>query len=180
MGGGSSPGIPSSSAVSAARTWAAMSKRGGAPSSRRSTTAHWASFPRARPRGRGPATTGRDPARLAGAAADGGTGFRRGHAPRGEAATRGVPADHRGQPHARPRARGAGLGVGARQEPVRGGVADRHTRLRGRERTVEKVLDARGLKCPMPIFKAKKELETLGIDDVLKVLATDKGSVLDM
>ncbi|HKA62136.1 MAG TPA: sulfurtransferase TusA family protein [Methylomirabilota bacterium] len=45
---------------------------------------------------------------------------------------------------------------------------------------MEKVLDARGLKCPMPIFKAKKELETLGIEDVLKVLATDKGSVLDM
>lgn len=45
---------------------------------------------------------------------------------------------------------------------------------------MEKVLDARGLKCPMPIFKAKKELETLGPDDVLKVLATDKGSVLDM
>jgi len=45
---------------------------------------------------------------------------------------------------------------------------------------VEKVLDARGLKCPMPIAKAKKELESLGVDDVLKVLATDKGSVLDM
>jgi len=45
---------------------------------------------------------------------------------------------------------------------------------------VEKVLDARGLKCPMPIVKAKKELEALGPSDVLKVLATDKGSVLDM
>jgi TusA-related sulfurtransferase len=45
---------------------------------------------------------------------------------------------------------------------------------------VEKVLDARGLKCPMPIVKAKKELEALGPTDVLKVLATDKGSVLDM
>ena len=45
---------------------------------------------------------------------------------------------------------------------------------------MEKVLDARGLKCPMPIVKAKKELEALGPTDVLKVLATDKGSVLDM
>jgi len=45
---------------------------------------------------------------------------------------------------------------------------------------VEKVLDARGLKCPMPIAKAKKELDTLGAGEVLKVLATDKGSVLDM
>lgn len=45
---------------------------------------------------------------------------------------------------------------------------------------MEKVLDARGLKCPMPIAKAKKELDSLGADDVLKVLATDKGSILDM
>ncbi len=45
---------------------------------------------------------------------------------------------------------------------------------------MEKTLDARGLKCPMPIVKAKKELETLGPDDTLKVVATDKGSVLDM
>jgi TusA-related sulfurtransferase len=45
---------------------------------------------------------------------------------------------------------------------------------------MERVLDARGLKCPMPIVKAKKALETLGADDVLKVLATDKGSILDM
>ena len=45
---------------------------------------------------------------------------------------------------------------------------------------MERVLDARGLKCPMPIVKAKKELDALGMSDVLKVLATDKGSVLDM
>ena len=69
--------------------------------------------------------------------------------------------------------------MGAGQEPVRGGRAGGGARLK-EETTVEKVLDARGLKCPMPIFKAKKELETLGPDDVLKVLATDKGSVLDM
>ena len=45
---------------------------------------------------------------------------------------------------------------------------------------MEKVLDARGLKCPMPLAKAKKELDSLGAGDVLKVLATDKGSILDM
>ncbi|HYB69586.1 MAG TPA: sulfurtransferase TusA family protein, partial [Candidatus Bathyarchaeia archaeon] len=45
---------------------------------------------------------------------------------------------------------------------------------------MERILDARALKCPMPIAKAKKELESLGQHDVLKVLATDKGSVLDM
>ena len=42
-----------------------------------------------------------------------------------------------------------------------------------------KTLDARGLKCPMPIVKAKKELGTLESGETLKVVATDKGSVLD-
>ncbi|HEY9856303.1 MAG TPA: sulfurtransferase TusA family protein [Stenomitos sp.] len=42
-----------------------------------------------------------------------------------------------------------------------------------------KTLDAQGLKCPMPIVKAKKELDALTPGDVLKVIATDKGSVLD-
>ena len=46
--------------------------------------------------------------------------------------------------------------------------------------TQEKTLDARGLKCPMPIVKAKKEIETLAEGETLKVIATDKGSVLDM
>ena len=43
----------------------------------------------------------------------------------------------------------------------------------------EKTLDARGLKCPMPIVKAKKELDGLAAGDTLKVVATDPGSVLD-
>lgn len=45
--------------------------------------------------------------------------------------------------------------------------------------TVDKTLDAQGLKCPMPIVKAKKELDALVPGQVLKVVATDKGSVLD-
>ena len=40
-------------------------------------------------------------------------------------------------------------------------------------------LDVQGLKCPMPIVKAKKELDALTPGAVLKVIATDKGSVLD-
>ena len=40
-------------------------------------------------------------------------------------------------------------------------------------------LDVRGAKCPMPIVKAKKALEALAPGDTLKVVATDKGSVLD-
>jgi tRNA 2-thiouridine synthesizing protein A len=45
--------------------------------------------------------------------------------------------------------------------------------------TEDRTLDARGLKCPMPIVKAKKELEGLAPGQVLKVVATDPGSVLD-
>lgn len=43
----------------------------------------------------------------------------------------------------------------------------------------EKILDVRGLKCPMPIVKAKKELVGIAAGEVLKVVATDPGSVLD-
>lgn len=43
----------------------------------------------------------------------------------------------------------------------------------------EKLLDARGLKCPMPIVKAKKELQTLQGSEMLRVVSTDPGSVLD-
>ena len=42
-----------------------------------------------------------------------------------------------------------------------------------------KTLDARGLKCPMPIVKAKKEIDSIPAGGVLKVIATDPGSVLD-
>ena len=44
---------------------------------------------------------------------------------------------------------------------------------------MERIVDARGLKCPMPIVKAKRELANCAVDDTLKVLATDRGSVLD-
>ena len=43
----------------------------------------------------------------------------------------------------------------------------------------QKTLDARGLKCPMPIVKAKNEIDATPPGDVLKVIATDPGSVLD-
>jgi TusA-related sulfurtransferase len=42
-----------------------------------------------------------------------------------------------------------------------------------------RTVDARGLKCPMPIVKAKKEIDTIPVGEVLKVIATDPGSVLD-
>ncbi len=45
--------------------------------------------------------------------------------------------------------------------------------------TFHKQLDARGLNCPMPVVKARREIWTLEPGQVLKVLATDRGSVAD-
>ena len=43
----------------------------------------------------------------------------------------------------------------------------------------QKEIDTRGLNCPLPILKAKKALADMHSGDVLKVLATDPGSVRD-
>ncbi|HYX64573.1 MAG TPA: sulfurtransferase TusA family protein [Burkholderiales bacterium] len=43
----------------------------------------------------------------------------------------------------------------------------------------DKELDARGLNCPLPILRAKKALNELQSGQVLKILATDPGSVKD-
>ncbi len=40
-------------------------------------------------------------------------------------------------------------------------------------------LDARGLSCPLPILRAKKALATLDAGKVLKITATDPGSLKD-
>ena len=42
-----------------------------------------------------------------------------------------------------------------------------------------KELDTRGLNCPLPILKAKKALADMSSGEVLKVVATDPGSVRD-
>ncbi len=42
-----------------------------------------------------------------------------------------------------------------------------------------KELDTRGLNCPLPILKAKNELADMQSGDVLKIVATDPGSVRD-
>ncbi|WP_216828490.1 sulfurtransferase TusA family protein [Alkalihalobacterium elongatum] len=46
--------------------------------------------------------------------------------------------------------------------------------------TVNKVLDAKGLACPMPIVKTKKEIDTLEPGQVMEIQATDKGSTADI
>ena len=44
---------------------------------------------------------------------------------------------------------------------------------------IHKELDARGLLCPLPILKAKKALSDMQSGEILRVLATDPGSVRD-
>jgi TusA-related sulfurtransferase len=43
----------------------------------------------------------------------------------------------------------------------------------------DRLLDARGLLCPMPVVKTAKEMKTLESGQVLKVLATDRGAIAD-
>ena len=43
----------------------------------------------------------------------------------------------------------------------------------------DKLLDARGLNCPMPLVNARKEISRIEPGQVLKVIATDRGSVAD-
>ena len=43
----------------------------------------------------------------------------------------------------------------------------------------DKELDARGLNCPLPILRAKKALTDMLSGQVLKIVATDPGSVKD-
>jgi tRNA 2-thiouridine synthesizing protein A len=42
-----------------------------------------------------------------------------------------------------------------------------------------KELDARGLNCPLPILKTKKALADMDTGEILRVTATDPGSVRD-
>ena len=43
----------------------------------------------------------------------------------------------------------------------------------------DKELDARGLNCPLPILRCKKSLAELEPGQILKIVATDPGSVKD-
>mgnify|MGYP003573754878 FL=1 len=48
------------------------------------------------------------------------------------------------------------------------------------EFTAEKTLDAKGLKCPMPVVKTSKEVKNISVGGVLEILATDPGSMADI
>lgn len=43
----------------------------------------------------------------------------------------------------------------------------------------DRELDARGLNCPLPILRTKKTLNEMPSGAILKILATDPGSVRD-
>ena len=43
----------------------------------------------------------------------------------------------------------------------------------------DNVLDATGLKCPLPVLKAKKALKPMAAGETLKVLASDPGASKD-
>lgn len=43
-----------------------------------------------------------------------------------------------------------------------------------------KVLDAKGLACPMPVVRARKAMKEMETGDILEIQATDKGSVADL
>lgn len=43
----------------------------------------------------------------------------------------------------------------------------------------QKEIDTRGMNCPLPILKAKKALADMASGEVLKVVATDPGSMRD-
>jgi TusA-related sulfurtransferase len=45
--------------------------------------------------------------------------------------------------------------------------------------TVDVEIDTRGLNCPLPILKAKRALTGMQSGQVLKVVATDAGSIRD-
>lgn len=44
---------------------------------------------------------------------------------------------------------------------------------------VARELDTRGLRCPLPLLKAKQALRDMAAGQVLRVLATDAGSIRD-
>jgi tRNA 2-thiouridine synthesizing protein A len=48
------------------------------------------------------------------------------------------------------------------------------------EHDVTETLDVKGLSCPMPVVKTKQAIDELAPGEVLRVLATDKGSMSDI
>lgn len=43
----------------------------------------------------------------------------------------------------------------------------------------DRTLDVKGLKCPLPVIRARKAIEELAVGQILEVVATDPGSMAD-
>jgi tRNA 2-thiouridine synthesizing protein A len=80
------------------------------------------------------------------------------------------------------------MGVSGREMPILNlfsGAAGMGKSVHPKRRTedvpmqYDKELDARGLNCPLPILRAKKALTDMNTGQVLKILATDPGSIKD-
>lgn len=56
---------------------------------------------------------------------------------------------------------------------------DSMTETRAVTPPIAKIVDARGQRCPLPLLQAKQALAQVAPGDVVKVLATDSGSVRD-
>lgn len=44
----------------------------------------------------------------------------------------------------------------------------------------DKDLDCKGMNCPLPIYKTKQAIDAMEVGQVLKMMATDPGSVADI
>ncbi len=44
----------------------------------------------------------------------------------------------------------------------------------------DRVLDCKGMLCPLPVIKVSKEIKAMQLGQVLKMIATDKGAPADM
>jgi len=41
-------------------------------------------------------------------------------------------------------------------------------------------LDAQGLRCPLPVLKARKRLKSMAAGDILRIMADDPAAVIDV
>lgn len=48
------------------------------------------------------------------------------------------------------------------------------------EHRIDRELDASGLNCPLPILKTRQSIKTMTSGEVLRMVATDPGSVKDI
>ena len=48
------------------------------------------------------------------------------------------------------------------------------------DHSIDRVLDAKGLNCPLPVLKTRKALKEVPLGELLTVLSTDPASTIDI